>query len=201
LSIDKTPQLDGFESNQIEDSIAMVRKVLDQIDVLQIQEQLKFKQELLRGISNGGEVEGKIQNYLLLSSNLNKYFSKLTQRYSAIVKEDLKNKIKITNGVNTLVAKVSGLDADSMKSIALQLRKEIESVFIVLGGEYKGKVLLAMVISDDLISSRSLNAAEIIREIAPEINGGGGGQPFFATAGGSNVNGIPVAFKKALSFL
>ena len=117
------------------------------------------------------------------------------------VQKDLKDKINATNGVNVLAEKISGVDADSLKNIALQLRKEVENSFIILGAEDKEMALLALAISENIIESKSLSAAEIIRKIAPEIKGGGGGQPFFATAGGPNAAGLSAAFKKALSFL
>ncbi|HIA36441.1 MAG TPA: alanine--tRNA ligase [Flavobacteriales bacterium] len=201
IEIEMEDSVNEITSSQLKDKIALARKVLGHIDDLKIPEQLKFKKDLLSGGLNEKDLEERIQAYLSLNSNLNKYLNKLVQKYSAILREDLKDKITATDGVNTIAEKISGLDADSLKNIALQLRKEIDNAFIMLGGEDEGKVFLALAISESLIESRSLNAAEIIREIASEIKGGGGGQPFFATAGGSNADGLPVAFKKALLHL
>lgn len=201
IEIEMEDSVNEITSSQLKDKIALARKVLGHIDDLKIPEQLKFKKDLLSGGLNEKDLEERIQAYLSLNSNLNKYLNKLVQKYSAILREDLKDKITATHGVNTIAEKISGLDADSLKNIALQLRKEIDNAFIMLGGEDEGKVFLALAISESLIESRSLNAAEIIREIASEIKGGGGGQPFFATAGGSNADGLPVAFKKALLHL
>lgn len=201
IAIEMDDRINEYTSSQLRNKIELVRKGLGHIDDFKIPEQLKFKKELLSGGLNEKDLEERIQAYLSLNSNLNKYLNKLVHKYSGILGEDLKDKINTTDGVNTIAEKISGLDAETLKNIALQLRKEIDNAFIMLGSEDKGKVFLALAISESLIESRSLNAAEIIREIASEIKGGGGGQPFFATAGGSNAEGLPVAFKKALLYL
>ena len=66
-----------------------------------------------------------------------------------------------------------------------------------MGAEIEGKANLAIIISDELVKQKNLNASAIIREIAKEIEGGGGGQPFFATAGGKKPEGIDKAIAKA----
>ena len=72
---------------------------------------------------------------------------------------------------------------------------------MVLGAEINGKPNLTVVVSENLVKDKGLNAGQIIRDLAKEIQGGGGGQPFYATAGGKNVAGIPVALEKAKSFI
>ena len=106
------------------------------------------------------------------------------------------SKIQEIKGINHIVEKVD-LDNASIKSVAFQLKAQIDNLFLVLGGEDNGKANLTVVISENLINEKKLNAADIIREIAKEIQGGGGGQPFYATAGGKNVKGIENALKKA----
>jgi len=174
---------------------------LEGIGNLKLSEQLKYKKELLAGLNNSEEVEAKIQSYLSLIKQLSKYHNKLIISYSALVKEDLKANVTSVNGINQIIGRVDGLDGDAMKTIAFQLSKELQNVFIVLGCAYKEKALLTLVISNELVNSHSLNAAEIIRDIAKEIKGGGGGQPFFATAGGIDINGIEKAFERATTYL
>ena len=74
-------------------------------------------------------------------------------------------------------------------------------MFLVLGAEVNGKPSLTIVISEELSKTKDLHAGNIIREAAKEMRGGGGGQPFFATAGGSDVAGIEAAIAKAKNFL
>ena len=117
------------------------------------------------------------------------------------LKTDLLNKIKQINGMNVLTAQIEADSAQILKDIAFQLKGELENLFLVLGSKINDKANLTVMISDNLVKEKSLHAGNIIREIAKEIQGGGGGQPFFATAGGKNPAGIPKAFEKALSFV
>ncbi|MBQ1698179.1 MAG: hypothetical protein II075_09885, partial [Bacteroidales bacterium] len=71
----------------------------------------------------------------------------------------------------------------------------------VLGAEFDGKPLISVIIADDLVKERSLNAGQIVKEAGKEINGGGGGQPFYATAGGKNAAGLQAAVDKAKAML
>jgi len=72
---------------------------------------------------------------------------------------------------------------------------------LVIGAEIEGKALLTVMISDNLVKEKNLNASNIIREVSKEIQGGGGGQPFYATAGGKNPKGLSLALEKAISFI
>jgi alanyl-tRNA synthetase len=90
-------------------------------------------------------------------------------------------------------------DADSIKDLAYQLRGEIDNLFLVLGAEISGKPLLTIIISDSLVETTKANASSIIREAAKEIQGGGGGQSYYATAGGKNIQGMDAALAKAVS--
>ena len=182
-------------------NISIVQEVLEGIGNLKLSEQLKYKKELLAGLNNSEEVETKIQSYLSLVKQLSKYHNKLIISYSTLIKEELKSNAISVNGITQITGRVDGLDVDAMKTIAFQLSKELQNVFIVLGCAHKEKALLTLVISNELVDSHSLNAAEIIRDIAKEIKGGGGGQPFFATAGGIDINGIEKAFERAIAYL
>ncbi len=88
-----------------------------------------------------------------------------------------------------------------LKSIAARIRDTGESLVFAVGSDQNGKANLVVMVSDDLIRDKKLNASQIIREIAREIDGGGGGQPFLATAGGKNPDGIGAALKKVKNIL
>ena len=117
------------------------------------------------------------------------------------IKEELLNEVRNSNGVNIITKKLTAVDTATIKDLAFQLKAQIDNLYLVLGAEINGKPNLTIAISDNLATERKLHAGNIIREAAKEMQGGGGGQPFFATAGGTNLNGLDAAMEKALSFL
>ncbi len=110
-------------------------------------------------------------------------------------------KVEVVNGVNVIAQKIDLDDSAAIKDLAFQLKGQVDNLFMVLGAEVKEKPNLTIVVSENLAKEKNLHAGNIIREAAKEMQGGGGGQPFYATAGGSNVAGIQAAIDKALTFL
>ena len=84
-----------------------------------------------------------------------------------------------------------------MKQIAFEIKGEIKNFVLLLSSNKDNKPFITLMISEDLVKENNWNAGLIIRELAKEIKGGGGGQPFFATAGGSNIDGLTNVIKKA----
>ena len=109
-------------------------------------------------------------------------------------------KVEQINGVNFIAAKVD-LDTSTIRDLSFKLKNEVEDLFLVLGSDIQGKAGLTILISESLVKSKGYNAGKIIREVAKEIQGGGGGQPHFATAGGKNPGGLEKAFKRAKNML
>lgn len=117
------------------------------------------------------------------------------------IREQLLTQIEDVNGVNVIAQKIELSDSGAIKDLAFQLKGQINNLFMVLGAEVNGKPNLTIVVSEELSKAKDLHAGNIIREAAKEMRGGGGGQPFFATAGGSYIDGIQAAIEKAKSFL
>lgn len=116
------------------------------------------------------------------------------------LKTELKSEISEINGVNFLAKKVD-LDAGGIKDLAFQLGDEFENLFLLFGTEQNGKALLSCYISKNLVQEKELNAGKIVKELGKYIQGGGGGQPFFATAGGKKPEGINEALQEAQAYL
>ena len=110
-------------------------------------------------------------------------------------------KIEIVGGINVIAQRIDIGDSATIKDLAFQLKGQVENLFLILGAEINQKPNLTIVISDNLVKEKGLHAGNIIREAAKEMQGGGGGQPFYATAGGNNILGLEAAIVKALSFL
>jgi len=113
------------------------------------------------------------------------------------IKDDLRKRIQPLNGVNLICERVDLQDAAQIKDLAYQIKGETENLYLVIGSIIQGKPVLTVMISESLITSLGLHAGNIIRDSAREIQGGGGGQPYFATAGGKDVNGLERAMAKA----
>ncbi len=106
-----------------------------------------------------------------------------------------------TIGDARLIATEVELDAGGMKDLAFRMREDHKDLLLVLGARHEGKALLAVMVGDDLQTSRGMKATDVIKHLASEIQGGGGGQPFYATAGGKDPSGIGRALLKAASLL
>ncbi len=153
--------------------------------------------ELLKNPADPVQAVGSLQAE---NAELKKELEVLKRQKAAGLKEELQREITILNGVGFLARQVD-LDADAMKDLVYQLGGEEGNLFLLLASEQGGKALLTCYISRELASARGLNAGAIVRELGKHIQGGGGGQPFFATAGGKNPAGIAQALAAAKTYL
>lgn len=130
------------------------------------------------------------------NEGLKKETEKFAKESLRLFKERLKMGMRMCRDIKVIVAQVMVPPAQ-MKDVAFQLRGEYDKFILIAGGVAAGKPHLTIMFSNNLVDEFGLNAGQIIREAAQEIKGGGGGQPFFATAGGSDPEGIEKAIKKA----
>ncbi|WP_093023436.1 alanine--tRNA ligase [Pustulibacterium marinum] len=131
---------------------------------------------------------------------LKKQLEQLLKDKAKGLKNELKEQITEVNGVNFLATKVD-LDAGGIKDLAFALGSEVSNLFALFATDQGGKAVLTCYIDKDLAKNKDLNAGTIVRELGKHIQGGGGGQPFFATAGGKNPDGIPAALEAVKSYL
>jgi alanyl-tRNA synthetase len=166
---------------------AQQEKTLKQISAV-----LKNPQEPLKAIHQLVEEQTRLKKELELYE----------QSHLNMLREGLKEKAVNVNGVKLLSAMLDGVSAEGMKKIAFDLRNEwSEGFVIILGAVVEGKALLNVAISNDLVNDKQMDAGKIVRELAKHIQGGGGGQPFFATAGGSKPEGLQAAIHAGAQLL
>tara|TARA_B110001452_G_scaffold78533_1_gene64070 strand:- start:358 stop:2970 length:2613 start_codon:yes stop_codon:yes gene_type:complete len=131
---------------------------------------------------------------------LKKQIESLLKEKALLMKGDLKQEVDLVNGVHFL-AKIVNLDASGIKDLSFELGQQFENSVLLFGSEQNGKALLSCYVSKELVASKGLNAGTIVRELGRYIQGGGGGQPFYATAGGKNPAGLQDALDKAKSYI
>ena len=131
---------------------------------------------------------------------LKKQLEALYREKAKNLKNELKNELTNIRGIEFLAKKVD-LDATGVKDLAFQLGEIGNNLFLLLASEQDGKALLSCYISKELVAERDLDAGKVVRELGKFIQGGGGGQPFFATAGGKNPAGINEALEKAVAYI
>ena len=141
-------------------------------------------------------VDDLIKNYTTLS----KEFEVLKRKETGNVKGDLVKEMIKKDGVNFIACELN-LDAKSIKDIAFQLKSEHAPFLGVFASRDNGKAGIAVAVSDDVISEKGLKAGDIVKELATYIRGGGGGQPTFASAGGTYPDGIKEALSKAVGLI
>lgn len=158
--------------------------------IRQISDMLKNPKELWKGVANIIEENQELKKEVAELGKL-----KLQQ-----LKAEYLEKVQHYNGINFLAMKTE-LDAETAKNLARELNHSVPDLFLVFATESDGKAQLTVMLSENLVNVRNLHAGNIIRELSKEIQGGGGGQPHIATAGGKNPDGIPAALAKARNFL
>ncbi len=135
------------------------------------------------------------------NKRLQKEIDLLMERQAADLQAQLKTQFIDVNGIRFLSTRLPFSDAKLVKTLAYNLEKEAGDSVIVLGAVANEKPQLTIVVSERLIKDKNLNAGTMIRELAKDIKGGGGGQPFFATAGGTDVEGLDKALERAASLI
>ncbi|MCC7297799.1 MAG: alanine--tRNA ligase, partial [Bacteroidia bacterium] len=150
--------------------------------------------ELLNQPKNVVDTLGKI---LEENEALKKELESLQNEKLSQLKDTLLTQVVAANGINRLAAKVDVPSADAAKNLCFQLRQVVDNLFCVLVYDIDAKPGIAVMISDELVASRNMDASAIVRDLGKEIQGGGGGQKFFATAGGKDVSGLDRVLAKA----
>ncbi len=146
------------------------------------------------------DLAASVEELMGENAKLRKQIAEYEKKAVSEVKDELKKQIENVGGISLIVAKPELASAQAVKDLAYQLKGEVDNLFLVLGAEFDGKPFLTVMISEELVKSKGFDAGKIVREAGKEMKGGGGGQAFYATAGGKELAGLPAAMQKARSF-
>ena len=155
---------------------------------------------LQKSLNNAQDPVKAVTSMQEQNSALQKQVAQLLKEKAKNLKGDLKNEVVELNGVHFLTKELD-LDAAGLKDLAFELGGEIDNLFILFGSKANDKALLTCYIDKQLVSSKGLDAGKIVRELGKHIQGGGGGQPFFATAGGKKPEGIAIALAQVKDYI
>jgi alanyl-tRNA synthetase len=166
-----------------------------------INEKLKTNDEIAALLKSTGNVAESVEKLLAENTLLRKSVEKYQIQSTTTSMQELVRKSNLINNIKFVSGELETDSADILKNIVYQIRTSSENTIIVIGSENGGKANLLVAVSDDLVKQKNISAVNIIKEISGEINGGGGGQPFLATAGGKNPHGISKAIEKAAEYI
>ena len=160
------------------------------------EEQASLLEQVQAALNQPQDTIKAIESMQTEVASLKKEIQGLAKLQLQVIKEQLAEELETLNGIQFLATEVD-LDAGLMKDLAFDLGQNMDALFLVLASSKGGKPLLSCYISKELVAAKDLNAGTIVRELGKYIQGGGGGQAFFATAGGKNTDGIAAALKAA----
>ena len=182
-----------------ESSVAAGVRRIEAITGAKVEDMLDSIQDTLNDLkalfNNAPDLNAAIKKYIEENAGLKKQVEDFMKEKEAEVKAKLLNNAKDIHGVTVIKATLP-MPADTIKNIAFQLKGQVtENLFVVIGSVFENKPMLTVMLSDDQVKN-GLNAGQLVREAAKLIQGGGGGQPHFATAGGKNPDGLSAAVDK-----
>ncbi|MGJ3234629.1 alanine--tRNA ligase [Marivirga sp.] len=138
-----------------------------------------------------------VEQLMKEKNELQKSLEKEQSKQAGQLKDELIKNAEKQNDITVIISEISLPNADALKKLSFELKNEVDSLFAILACNVDGKPQISVVISENLVESKDLNAGKIIRDLAKNIQGGGGGQAFFATAGGKKLEGLPEVVSQA----
>ncbi len=187
-----------------ESAIASGVRRIEAITGRRVEEYIRQQEETIETlkqlVKNPMEPLKAVQQLLEQNAEMKKNIEALNHEKAIALKGNLLKEIENIDGINFLATRID-TDATTAKTILFALKESTTNLFALIAGEYENKPSISIIISDDLIKTKSLHAGNIVRELAKHIQGGGGGQPCFATAGGKNTKGIDEVINDAKKFI
>ncbi len=165
-----------------------------------VNSKIKELEEVRQILKNPKETVKALEHLFEENEAAKKQIEYLQKEKMKNVAGELVSKVKNHNGINFLAEKFE-ISTQQAKDLAFEMKNKVDNLYFVIGNVFEGKPGLTVIVSDNLVKDKGLNAGNIVRELAKNIQGGGGGQPFFATAGGKDASGLDKALSDAAKFI
>ena len=162
-----------------------------------VREELEVLGQLKALFKNPKDILAVTKNLIEEKHQLEKKLEAFQLEQANQIKDLLAAKAVSNNGYRLILEKVTVPNADALKNIAYGLRNQFDDLLMILAADVDSKPQVAVMIGEKLAQTNKYHAGNLVKELAKEIDGGGGGQPFFATAGGKNINGLSAVIEKA----
>ncbi|MBL7913013.1 MAG: alanine--tRNA ligase [Bacteroidia bacterium] len=159
--------------------------------------QTQLVNEMRTLLKGSKDVVKSLTNLVEENNDLQKQLQILLKEKVQEIKKELIKTVEKKGDINFIAQNIKFDSAEEIKNMLFEMKNEVPNLLCVITAEVKGKPSISVIINDELVKSKNLNAGNIVRELAKEINGGGGGQPFYAQAGGSKLEGLQSALDKA----
>jgi alanyl-tRNA synthetase len=196
IHIHSTAQIGNFiitSESAVAAGIRRIEAITGEAAEAFLQNELNTLKDIKVLMKNPKDILQQIQILQDEKSDLEKKLNDLISEKANTIKNSLINKIEHRNGVEVLIQKIEINSADAVKDICFQLKQKYPNLLLVLGAEINQKPNLSVIVGDELLQKGTFKANEIIKDLSKFIQGGGGGQPFYATAGGKKLEGLDEA--------
>jgi alanyl-tRNA synthetase len=158
---------------------------------------LKTLEEVRELMNHPKDLRTAVAQLLEEKNRLHRQLEHMQAEKARQIRENLAGSAVRTAVADVIVSRVDLPNADALRKISFELKGQFEKLFLVLAAAIDGKPQIAVMIAESLLQDGKLDASRIVKELAREIQGGGGGQPFYATAGGKDIGGLERVVNKA----
>lgn len=162
-----------------------------------ISQQENLLNELKATLKNPADLKKAVESLLTEKNQLQKQIESLQQKEAKALREQLIKEAYQVEEAQVIISRVELPNTDMLKKLAYDIKNKVDRLFLVIAADISSKPQITVMIDEQLIQTYGLHAGNIVKELAKNINGGGGGQPFFATAGGKDLQGLDKVVQEA----
>ncbi|MFH0758065.1 MAG: alanine--tRNA ligase [Bacteroidota bacterium] len=186
-----------FRESSVAAGIRRIEAITGEVAERYIDENLEMMKQIAGTFEKQKDLVKAIRSMVEDNNKLSRQVDQFQKNMLGVIARNLEDRMEKIGDAGLIASRIEVSDPGQLKDLAFQIRSRYPNLCLVLGAEVDGKAHIAIMLSDHVVKNFDLNASALIREVSGEIRGGGGGQPFFATAGGKNPSGIDAAIAQA----